>query len=202
MNIDFKTYLQKSFSFEQYNELIHNLLSEGKTTGPDQSQGMIDYTRLNEQRNKRIIHTGALDDNTIKFLNNIGQKQYWLVISEAWCGDAAQNLGWIYKMASTAPHISMHIVLRDENPELIDAFLTNGAKAIPKVILLNEKFEVMSVWGPRPAEAQKIVIAYQQNPTEPKEEMYKRLHIWYSMNKGKALQEEFITLLQEQKTTA
>lgn len=202
MNIDFKTYLQNSISFEQYNEFIHNLLAENKTTGPDQSPGMIDYTRLNEQRNKRIVNTGILEDSTIDFLKSINEKQYWLVISEAWCGDAAQNLAWIHKMAYTSPNISMHIVLRDENPELMNAFLTNGAKAIPKLILLNEKFEVLSDWGPRPAEAQEIVIAHKQNPTEPKEEMYKRLHVWYSMNKGKAIQQEFITLLKQQKSVA
>jgi hypothetical protein len=202
MNIDFNTYLQKSLTFEQYNEMIHELLSVNNTTGQDQSQGMIDYTRLNELRNKRIVNTGVLDEATTAFIESIDQKQYWLVISEAWCGDAAQNLGWIYKMATASKQISLHIVLRDENPELMDAYLTNGARAIPKVIILNENLEVLHVWGPRPQEAQKIVIAYKENPTEPKEEMYKRLHVWYSMNKGKAIQQEFITLLQKQKSIA
>jgi hypothetical protein len=195
MNIDFNSYIQKSISFEQYNDLIHQLLNDNKTTGSDQSQGMIDYTRLNEQRNRRIMNTGVLQDATLQILQGLTQAQHWLVISEAWCGDAAQNLAWIHKMANAAPNVQLHIVLRDENIELIDAFLTRGGRAIPKVIMLNDKMEILNVWGPRPEEAQKIVLAHKENPTETKEEMYKRLHVWYSMNKGSAIQQEFIALL-------
>ena len=68
-----------------------------------------------------------------------------MVISEGWCGDAAQILPVINKMALVSNKIEFRIVLRDENPALMDAFLTNGGKAIPKVIMIdNESGEVIN----------------------------------------------------------
>lgn len=188
-------YLQSSLSYPEYIQLSKNLLSENKTTGPDQSPAMIEYTRLNDKRVDRILSKGQLLPEVIEKISDAEIHQTWLCLSEPWCGDAAQNLPWIYKMSELNPGIQFRILLRDENPELMDAWLTNGGKAIPKILFLNPELEVVHTWGPRPVLAQEIMTNWKMNPVVSREEIYKELHTWYSMNAGKELQQEFLTLL-------
>ena len=190
--------LGKAMTYEQYRKLILKLLQEGKTTGPDQSLKMIEYTALNNSRMHRLDRTIALLPELIDILQGMERKMYWLVLSEAWCGDAAQSIPIIAKMVDASPALEMGILLRDENPTVMQAHLTNGAHAIPKLIALDpEKLEVIGEWGPRPAEPQKIVMDYKAMP-EPKEnysEVSKRVQMWYNADKGLSLQLEFIGLL-------
>ena len=58
----------------------------------------------------------------------------WLIITEGWCGDAAQCIPTIEKIAAESKNIETHYVLRDENLDLIDEYLTNNARSIPKLI--------------------------------------------------------------------
>ena len=43
-------YINRSLSFNEYVGLLERLLSEGKTTGPNQSESMVGYGRLNLAR--------------------------------------------------------------------------------------------------------------------------------------------------------
>lgn len=189
-------YLEKSISYPEYLELGKQLLSQNKTSGLDQSQEMVDYARLNEHRVERILKKGQIQPETKSKLDAIDETAYLLVISEYWCGDAAQNLPWIYLMVKDHPGLQLRIIFRDENPELMDKFLTNGARSIPKVILLNSRKEVCGTWGPRPESAQQIIMENKKTGLLPKEELYKKLHLWYAQNEGKEIQSEFCSLLE------
>ena len=157
---------------------------------------MLQHTRMNMQRMNRLDKTAQLQPALLEQLAGVQQAQTWLVISEAWCGDAAQNLPYLQMMAEASDKIELQIVLRDENLELMDRFLTNGGRSIPKLILLNASTrEVMADWGPRPAAAQTL---YQDLKAQqlPYIEVSTQLHKWYADNKGQDLQLEIQLLLQ------
>ena len=195
--IAFEPYLAKSIDYITYLALIRDLISDGKTTGPNQSEDLAAYTKLNLQRMERLNKTIELKTELVQALKNIKAPQTWLVITEAWCGDAAQNIPLMAKLAETHPYIRLRFVLRDENLELMDHFLTNGGRAIPILIVLNEKQKVLYTWGPRPQKAQYMVEEYKKQPMQDYDTFKATLHGWYAKNKTEEQQGEFVKLIKE-----
>lgn len=184
--------LKNAISYSEYRTLVSNLLAENKSTSEQDSEDLINYSKLNNSRMKRLDKTTTLDEKTISKFEKTEKEQTWLVISEGWCGDAAQNLPWINKLAETSKRIDLKIVLRDKNPELMNHFLTNGGQAIPKLIQLDsETNEVINTWGPRPSFATKMVTDYKKEHGKIDSEFKKDLQIWYNKNKGESLIEDF-----------
>jgi UDP:flavonoid glycosyltransferase YjiC (YdhE family) len=193
---DFAECFEKGLNYPEYQELAKKLLSENKTSGNNQSQEMVDFSKLNIHRVERILKKGSISLETQAAIQAIDSPSYILAISEFWCGDAAQNLPWIYLMVKDNPAIQFRIVFRDENPELMDAFLTNGSKSIPKVILLNAEREVCGTWGPRPSTAQNLILENKMTNALTKDDLHKKLHLWYAQNEGQEIQSEFCSLLE------
>ncbi|MCA0972827.1 thioredoxin family protein [Halobacillus litoralis] len=80
-----------------------------------------------------------------------------IILTEDWCGDAMLNIP-IYLRFAEASHIQTHFLLRDENPELMDQYLTNGtARSIPKIIFIAPNGEEIGTWGPRAPELQQFL---------------------------------------------
>lgn len=192
-----ETALSKSIDYLTYRELVASLLSKGKSTGPVQSEALLHYSILNDKRMARLDKTIKLQDSTLEFLETYKQKVTWLVLSEGWCGDAAQVLPVLNKMAEANEGIELKIALRDENEDLMNRFLTNGGKSIPKLILLNDSNEVIDSWGPRPSEATKMVNEYKSQHGALDDEFKRDLQVWYNKNKGKNTQEDLIELLSQ-----
>lgn len=190
----FKT-ITKTYSYLEYLKHIQQLLSQGKSTGENQSEEILNFSKLNEKRMVRLDKTIQLSAETITQLKLIKTPLKWILISEGWCGDAAQNVPIIAKMAAVNSKIDLQIVLRDENLELMDAFLTNGGRAIPKLIILNSKNEVITTWGPRPSIATEMVVNYKAEHGKVDDELKKNLQVWYNKDKGKNLQEDILNLL-------
>ena len=140
--------------------------------------------------------TIVLDEPTKEKLNQIENKYKWILISEGWCGDAAQIVPIISKMSDFSDKIELNIILRDKHLDLIDAFLTNGARAIPKLIVLNEDFsEIIGVWGARPYEAQKLITDYKNEHGVVDQFIKTELQKWYLKDKGLSRMKEILTLL-------
>jgi hypothetical protein len=133
-NIITKELIRKGYTYSQYKNLIDSLLDEGRTTGDDQSESKVNFTKINAHRMKRLYNTNEIIEELEKETNDIKNKWIWLVITEAWCGDAAQNNPVIAKIAEINPNIELKFILRDENPDVIDAYLTNSGRSIPKLI--------------------------------------------------------------------
>ncbi len=190
-----KKYLDASMSYGEYEALIERLVGEGKTTGPKQSESLASFTRLNLQRMNRLGKTIELGDEIKSAVRANSHEQIWLVITEGWCGDAAQNVPIIEKIAAESDIIQTRYILRDENPELIDRFLTFGARSIPKVIALDaETDEVLWTWGARPEAAQDLYLGLHKDGAE-KSAIMEQLQRWYNEDKGRAIQAEFVSLL-------
>ncbi|MGB1042000.1 MAG: thioredoxin family protein [Tenacibaculum sp.] len=187
--------LKKAVSYTEYRTLVKELLAEGKSTGENQSEALLNYSLLNDKRMKRLDKTIKISEETIAAIKDVKEPQTWLVLTEGWCGDAAQNLPVIHKIAEENPNINLKLVLRDENLELMDAFLTNGGRAIPKLIALDEHKEVINTWGPRPTVATKMVVDYKAKHGSLDADFKKDLQVWYNKDKGKNVQEDILTLL-------
>lgn len=187
--------LEKSYSYSEYRKLVADLLAEGKSTGPNQSEELTHYSILNVARMDRLDKKIELSDITKEVLRNTETKQLWLVITEGWCGDAAQNVPIISKMANESTNIELQFILRDEHPEIMNLFLTNGARAIPKLIAFDADFNVLFIWGARPTAATKMVADYKAIHGKLDQEFKKDLQIWYNKDKGASLQADFIELL-------
>ena len=188
--------LEKALSYSEYRDLIDSLLEQNKTTGNNHSEKMLEYSRLNVHRMSRIDRTTKLTTKTVQTLKNLERDLIWLVLTEAWCGDAAQNLPIIAKMADISSHISLKILLRDENLDIMDAFLTNGGRSIPKLVCMNANtLKIKWDWGPRPAPAQDLLRIHKTKPDESHEDFVKQVQLWYAKDKSRTLQLELVKLL-------
>ncbi len=191
----FKKSLEKSISYTDYRKLVSNLLEKGKSTGTMQSEELLNYSKLNVARMHRLDLKTILTDETISALKAVNRPQTWLVITEGWCGDAAQILPVLNTMSLVNEHIDFRIVLRDENPELMSQFLTNGSMSIPILLLLNDAYELMGSWGPRPSIATQMVQDYKATHGGLDAEFKKELQVWYNKDKGQSIQKDLIGLI-------
>jgi hypothetical protein len=190
-----KNALKNSYSYTAYKDLINQLYAEGKTTGFIQTDAFLDYTKLGIRRTKRWDKTAKISKDDLTQLQKLEKPQTWVVISEAWCGDAAHALPIIAKLADANSKIDLKIVLRDENEALMDLFLTNGGRSIPKLISFStSENQVLFTWGPRPEGAIKLIedskAKYGQITSEAKE----ALQMWFNKDKGQQIASEITQL--------
>jgi len=190
--------LFRSHSYQEYRKLVADLLVEGKSTGSEQSESLTNYSKLNDARMNRLDKTITLSDSIVAKLEKLEHKYIWLVISEGWCGDAAQILPVINKMAAAShKKIDLRIVLRDENEELMNQYLTNGGRAIPKVIVIcKEAGIVRADWGPRPKGATELLANYKKEFGILDEKIKTDLQLWYLADKGVSVQEELMQIIE------
>ena len=191
-----REYLQKGMDYRTYSELVSELAKSGKTTGPVQSDALINYTKLGDRRMVRWEKTFKISEEDQQKLSNLDRQLVFLALSESWCGDAAASLPVIAKIAEASPNITFKIVLRDESLDLMDAFLTKGARSIPKVIVLDKnKNEIVGESGPRPSIATKMVEDCKRQHGKLTDEFKQELQVWYNKNKGQNILEDILELL-------
>jgi hypothetical protein len=196
---EIKTYIDKGISYKAYFELTENLVKQGKTTGPNQSEFYVNYTKLNFQRMKRLNKTIEINTSLIDLIKQIQTPQNWLVISESWCGDAAQNIPILQKIADFSPFVNLKIVFRDENLELIDRYLTNGGRSIPKLIAFkSETLEELFTWGPRPERIQNLMNDLKKANVNDVSILVEKIQIAYNADKCQSIQKEFEAIISGQ----
>lgn len=196
MEDSIKAGLEKSVTYFEYRKRVTDLLSEGKSTGPVQTDDLLHYSKLNETRMNRLEKTIVVSPENAEKIGRLRKKYIWLVISEGWCGDAAQLLRIMHKLEVLSDNIDFRIVFRDENSALMDKFLTNGGRSIPKLIVLDkETLEVLADWGPRPKEAFDLVRNYKEKHGVLDETIKTELQMWYLHDKGVSTQNELIALM-------
>ncbi|MCH2042495.1 MAG: thioredoxin family protein [Saprospiraceae bacterium] len=197
--------LQKHFAegmtYEEYLDLADRLLAEGKTSGTNHTEAMLGYTKMNMHRMHRIDKSLTVKEALKDLVAKIDRPLSVLIIAELWCGDVAQNIPIVHKILATNPKISIRLTWRDEDPRLIEHYLTDGGKSIPKVIVFDPStMEELVVWGPRPLPAQEMVKAYkQQDPVtkEPYSEFVKKVQLWYGRDRYETTQAEWLPILEK-----
>ena len=183
----------RTFSYAEYIAFCESLVDQQLNSGPTQTEALANFTKLNLSRMKRVQKTLSIPAETLNGFEKISQGR-WIVITESWCGDAAQSVPVIAHLAELNSNIQCDIVLRDENPELIDAFLTNGGRSIPKVLFINPDGEIKHVWGPRPQVLQEAFVA-EHKAGIPHEQSVLMLQDWYNNDKGATVAQEILALI-------
>lgn len=118
-----------------------------------------------------------------------------LVLTEDWCGDASNTVPVLARLAEAAPELEIRLLKRDENPELMDRYLTNGARSIPLAIVLDEEFHPVRSWGPRPAELQEWILGEKRKGARPAEEIYRDARVWYARDRGETTMREVLDVI-------
>lgn len=187
---------QKTFTYNQYRDFIQQLVENQSTSGKEKTEERINFTQLNDRRMKRLEKTILVSDDIQNKLSQFKTNVTWLVVVETWCGDGAQVLPVINKMAELNTRIDLKIVLRDDNETLMDQFLTNGARSIPKLIIIDKQTdEVIGTYGPRPSTVAKIVEDFKQLHGKITPEFKEDLQRWYNKDKGQTIMEDLMSLM-------
>lgn len=195
MNTVIKESLKSSMSYLSYRSLVKLLVEDNSNSGLEKSESLAEYTKLNDKRMNRWDKTFKISDADKAILSNFNENISWLVITESWCGDAAHIVPVLNKIAEFI-NINFRVVLRDENMELMDMFLTNGAQSIPKLIMIdNVSGEVLNTYGSRPNEATKMVADYKEKNGSITPEFKEELQVWYNKNKGQAIVSDITEIL-------
>lgn len=194
--MQFKFDLEKrnKFTYLTYRKFIEDQMGNGETTDGDESDEMLDYTKVNLSRMTRLDKTVKINDR-LKAAVVKAIPQHWILITEGWCGDAAQNIPIINKMLGFAFNIEMDIILREENLDIMDKFLTKKSRSIPKLISIDENNKVLFTWGPRPEKMQVRAMELKK----AKEEYGHEIHKLYANDRATSIQAEFIELLTKAK---
>lgn len=182
--------------FQQYQNLFQEILSNPNPAAPYNNVDYLDYTKLNWARQQRWLKTGKLDAGLSKVVADLKEPQQWIIITEPWCGDASHTVPFIHMLAQMNPLISASFQLRDAEPFLIEQYLTNGSKAIPKLIIRDEAGNDLVNWGPRPVACQVI---YQSLTAEKADfnTVKTELQKWYNQDKGESFQRELLKAFSE-----
>lgn len=195
-NLELRSYWDKAQPYEAYHKMLLDLMEVGRTTGNDQSEQMIAYSKLNLQRMKRVSKTFKSHPELASQMQKPQKAVYWLVITEGWCGDAAQLVPAIDAIAAlSGGQITTRCLLRDENLPLMDQFLTNGSRSIPIVIFMDQDFNVIGRWGPRPLELQQLLKEMRDGGQMDFAQMVEKVHAWYAADQSDKLQKEFLELM-------
>ncbi|WP_296705548.1 thioredoxin family protein [Algoriphagus sp.] len=194
-----KEIVVSGLSYLGYRRVIDALLAEGKTTGSNHSESNINYTKMNVARMNRVDKIGKVSAEMESLIKSINNPQTWLIISEAWCGDASQSIPYMAKLAELNPLIELKIIFRDENPEVMDHYLTEGARSIPKLIGLSKDLEEeLFTWGPKPKYLRDRFKAYKVDPKgiSPKE-FSEGTYLWYARDRNKSIEQELFEAISE-----
>lgn len=190
--------LAAAYSYTAYRQLVDELLAQGKTTGPTQTEELVHYTKLNEQRMSRLDKTTRVLPELADAAKHVPYPLVWLILTEGWCGDAAQIVPVLEHIAdASAGNIRTYYLLRDENLDIMDRYLTGTSRAIPRLVVLRaDTLEEVAQWGPRPVPAQEVVQEAKAAGV-PHDEFITRVHTWYAHDKTQTTQQEMLALINE-----
>ena len=153
------------------------------------------YIPLNKSRFTRSLKQGVITQELTEVIRAINEKQDWVIITEPWCGDAAQIVPYLFKIAALNPLINVLVQLRDSHSE-IESYLSNGKMSIPKLIVRNKQGIDLFIWGPQP-KAIEILMINLVNDNLSKEVLKVSEQKWYNDDKGRGLQDEILELIKD-----
>ncbi len=179
--------------------MFDEILDKPNPPSPYNDEMYLNYTKLNRSRMKRWDKQLVLGENILLCLKQVAQPQHWIVITEPWCGDAAHIVPFLIKMAEQNEYISYDIQLRDSEPFLIEKYLTDGSRSIPKLIVRDINGNDLFVWGPRPKDAQEIMNKMKALNADF-ETTKIALQNWYNEDKGQSICSELSRICEMRNT--
>lgn len=188
----------KLYSYNEYLEESQKFIENNNPESlSNQDKTYYEYTKINLQRTKRVEKTFKPNQEIVELIEQISSPQTWLFVTEAWCGDSAQNIPYFFEYSKINNKIKVNVILRDSNLETIDSYFTEGnSRSIPKVVFFDNNGTELAQWGSRPKFAQDLVSQLKAEGYT-KEEFNKELHTWYAKNRGKELEKEILEILKK-----
>lgn len=187
--------IKKGLSYSEYTDNTKiKLLTTDVSALSTKDKTRYDYFKLNYQRSTRIEDNFSVPDELKILIEGISAEQIWMIITEDWCGDSAQNVPFIVKTAHLNSKLHIKIILRDSHPEIMKHFLTNDTCSIPILAAFDTEGNEIFRWGPRPKVAQDYVKECIEKGMS-KSEYLEKLHRWYNNDKGYSLMKELTNIL-------
>ena len=185
-----------AYTYPDFRALVATLAAEHRTTGPEQTPGLIRYTEQNQAHLDRAYAEPLLPE-LVEKLANLPRPEQWLLLAEAWCGDTAHTLPVLAHLAEmSAGRVALHVLLRSDHPDLMAAHQTNGGNSIPKLVRRDAATGAdLGDWGPRPAEAQELAHRLHADKSLHVNQIIKEMNAWYAADNGAAVQRELLALL-------
>ncbi len=188
--------LPKAISYQDYRKLTEEHALANTNSGTKITESLVNYTKLNHRRMKRLDKTLKITEQIQETIAQYSKNTTWIVLTETWCGDAAQTMPMMQKFAELNSGIDLKVLLRDEHLDLMDAFLYNGGRSIPKLIAFDrDTNKIIGDWGPRPTEATKMVNDYKATHGKLTPEFKEDLQVWYNKDKGVNTAADLLNLL-------
>jgi len=175
--MDFKAYFEKALTYDKYVELLED----------NRDLHQLHYKKFKASPGEEQVIKG------IKPLKII-------VLTEPWCGDSLAIFPVVRRIAEINGHWEMKILRRDENPELMDQFLTRSARAVPIILFLDENYSLLFRFGPRPKAAQDIFETHREEFKAgkiEKTEVIKKIRTFYAKDRGNAILNELLSIFKE-----
>lgn len=187
--------LQNSLSYKQFRQLSErNVKGVNTDFINEMERAYYNYRKLNLARVTRLEKSYHPTEEAKNIFSKITAPQIWLVITEDWCGDSAQTLPVIAALSELNDNISLKIILRNNNLDLMDLYLTHGKRSIPKLISFDKELNELFVWGPRPSQAITLINDLTKQGVS-KQEVTKQLHLWYAKDGGFTTEKELLAKL-------
>jgi hypothetical protein len=184
--------LDKAMSYPAFIEYTQSVINIPPDKAPYLNPEIISYTEANLRRRKKIADTLQLEKKLYNELYEGIGNWTWVLLDEPWCGDSSFIAPYIYAMSlASAGDIELKILLRDTYPEIMEQYLSNNGKAIPKLICLDKGLNELGTWGPRPEKLQHLVKDWVQEGIDMNEKI-KRVYRWYKADNGNEIQKEFL----------
>lgn len=144
---------EEGLSYDEYRDYWR----EQKAVSPDgkdpDERKMIHYLNYNWERQGHVHNNYGLSEGLRAAIASIAEPQRWMVLTEPWCGDSAFLLPVIAEASALNEDVTLRILLRDDNLDVMDQYLTDGSRSIPKLVAFGPNGEERFTWGPRPASA-------------------------------------------------
>ena len=185
-----------AYTYAGFRELVRTLAAEHRTSGPDQTPGLVRYTDQNQAHLDRALAAPLLPA-LVEKLRHLARPEQWLVLGEAWCGDTAHLLPILARLAeASAGRVQLHALLRSDHPALMAAHQTNGGNSIPKLIRRDATTGAdLGDWGPRPAAGQALAHQLHADKSLHTNQIIKAMNEWYQADNGQGVQQELLNLL-------
>ncbi|WP_407427719.1 thioredoxin family protein [Arcticibacter sp.] len=189
--------INQGLTYAAYRKKIVNQLAE-QDSAQESVRKLLKYTAKNEGRMTAIDQSLRLIPDVLNILKD-AKPVTWLVLTEGWCGDAASSIPVIAAIAAQFPDkIDLRLVFRDENPELMNAHLTNGGKSIPKLVVLDESLNFLTSWGPRPQALQDQMEVWKAEYENDFTALIRKVNSWYDEDGGVSIQKEICKMMADQ----
>ncbi len=193
-----RSLLENAMTYEGFKTEVERLYNQGQpTSGSPDDSALLAFTKLNLNRMGRNEKTNKVDPELASQIADFPKPMYWLVLVEGWCGDVAESVPVMHNLAKGFDHFRLGLIFRDQHLDVMDTFLTNGARAIPKLIIIDdEQLSVLTSWGPRPEPLQAFVDEQKQARYQYETKMdwvnsiHEGLHKWYAKDRGQTIQKE------------